>query len=229
MAVRALSVLDLFCCAGGAAMGLHKAGFKVVGVDIEPQKRYPFEFHQADALTFPLDGFDFIWASPPCQGYTAMRHAPGAVGAPKLIPRVRKRLQAAGVPWVIENVEEAGWAMIEPITLCGSMFGLGAQGHRLERHRLFETSFPLSAPSSCNHDERPVIGVYGGHARNRAAKHGGRGTKDVWRGGHAAAASEALGIDWMTLGQMSEAIPPAYAEYIGRAAIEHIQAQRQAA
>lgn len=224
-----MKVLDLFCCAGGAAMGLHRAGFEVVGVDLKPQKRYPFEFHQADALTFPLDGFDFIWASPPCQGYTEMRHAPGALGsAPRLIPQVRERLEASGLPWCIENVEDADWDMRNPATLCGSMFGLGAQGCQLRRHRLFETNFPVVWPA-CAHDERPVIGVYGGHARKRAAKHGGRGTQDVWEGGHRAAASEAMGIDWMTLAEMSEAIPPAYSEFIGRAAIAHIQQERAAA
>ena len=214
--------LDLFCCAGGASMGLHRAGFDVVGVDIVRHKRYPFEFQQADAMTFPLTGFDFIWASPPCQGYTAMRHAPGAKGAPLLIAAVRERLSAWGGPWCIENVEEAAWAMRDPITLCGSMFGLGAQGCRTQRHRLFECSFPIDRPK-CKHDSRPVIGVYGGHSRRRAASAGGRGTKDVWIGGHAAAAKEALGIDWMTLNEMSEAIPPAYAEYIGRAAMQAIK------
>ena len=210
--------LDLFCCAGGASEGLRRAGYKLVGVDIAPKARYPFEFHQADALTFPLDGYDFIWASPPCQGYTVMRYAPGARGAPLLIDAIRERLQGADVPWCIENVEEAAWAMRNPITLCGSMFGLGAQGCRTQRHRLFECSFPVMQPA-CRHDGRPVIGVYGGHARRRAAAAGGRGTRDVWRGGHKAAAAEALGIDWMTLGELSEAIPPVYAEFIGRAAI----------
>ncbi len=219
--------LDLFCCAGGAGMGLHRAGFEVVGVDILDRPRYPFQFHRADALTFPLGGFDFIWASPPCQGYTSMRHAPGAKGAPLLIDEVRARMPAH-VPWVIENVEEARWAMRSPVILCGSMFGLGAQGCRLQRHRLFESNFDIGAPE-CNHDERPVIGVYGGHARKRAAKAGGRGTKDVWEGGHKAAASEALGIDWMTLGEMSEAIPPAYSEFIGRTAMALIEAERIAA
>jgi DNA (cytosine-5)-methyltransferase 1 len=219
-----LRALDLFCCAGGASMGLHRAGFEVVGVDIEEHKRYPFEFHQADALTFPLDGFDFIWASPPCQGYTAMRHAPGAVGAPMLIDDVRARMPK-DTPWVIENVEEARWAMRDPVTLCGSMFGLGAQGCRLQRHRLFENNFGLPQPE-CRHDDRPVVGVYGGHARRRAASAGGRGTRDVWDGGHKAAASEALGIHWMSLEEMSEAIPPAYAEFIGRAAIKHIDIER---
>ena len=223
----ALRALDLFCCAGGAGVGLHRAGFEVVGVDIVARPRYPFEFHQADALTFPLDGFDLIWASPPCQGYTAMRHAPGAKGAPRLIDAVRQRMPA-GIPWIIENVEEARSEMIDPILLCGSMFDLGAQGCRLQRHRLFECSFPVAQPE-CRHDSRPVIGVYGGHARRRAASAGGRGTKDVWEGGHKAAASEAMGMDWATLAELSEAIPPDYAEYLGRAAIEHITAQRMAA
>lgn len=224
MTIRAL---DLFCCAGGASMGIHRAGFEVVGVDINRKDRYPFEFHQADALTFPLDGFDFIWASPPCQGYSSMRHAPGAKGAPLLIDQVRDRMPA-GVAWVIENVEEARWSMRDPILLCGSMFGLGAQGCRTQRHRLFEASFPIEQPD-CAHDERPVIGVYGGHARKRSAKAGGRGTKDEWDGGHKAAASEALGIDWMTLSEMSEAIPPAYSEYLGRAAIKHIVSEQRTA
>jgi DNA (cytosine-5)-methyltransferase 1 len=221
-----LRAIDLFCCAGGASMGLHRAGFEVVGVDIKPQPRYPFEFHQSDALTFPLDGFDFIWASPPCQGYTAMRHAPGAKGAPLLIDHVRDRMPNA--LWVIENVEEAAWALRNPVTLCGSMFGLGAQGCRLQRHRLFESNFAISTPP-CRHDSRPVIGVYGGHARKRSASAGGRGTKDVWDGGHKQAASKALGVDWMTLSELSEAIPPAYSEFIGRAAIAHIEERRAAA
>jgi len=211
--MRKPKAIDLFCCAGGASMGLSRAGFDVVGVDIVRHKRYPFPFIQADALTVDLHDFDFIWASPPCQGYSAMRHAPGALGAPKLIAPVRKRLMASGVPWCIENVEEAKWAMRNPITLCGSMFGLGAQGCRLQRHRLFECNFPIDQPK-CRHGDRPVIGVYGGHARRRAASAGGRGTKDVWIGGHKAAASDAMGIDWMTLDELSEAIPPIYSEFI---------------
>ena len=213
--------LDLFCCAGGAGMGLHRAGFDVVGVDIAPRPRYPFRFVMADALTFPLDGFDFIWASPPCQFATAMRHAPNAKGPdghPNLIPAVRARLQSARTLWCIENVEAAKGHLRNPVTLCGSMFGLGAQGCQLRRHRLFETNFPLPQPE-CQHDGRPVVGVYGGHARKRSAKAGGRGTRDVWEGGHKAAASEAMGMDWATLAEMSEAIPPAYAEFIGRAAL----------
>ena len=213
-----MKALDLFCGAGGASMGLHRAGFDVTGVDIAPQKRYPFRFVQADALTFPLSGFDFIWASPPCQGYTALRHAPGAKGAPLLIEAVRARLIASGAIWCIENVEGATWALRDPITLCGSMFGLGAQGCRLQRHRLVECSFRMAQPS-CRHDGRPIIGVYGAHSRRRAASAGGRGTRDVWIGGHKAAAAQAIGINWMTLAEISEAVPPAFSEYIGRAAI----------
>jgi DNA (cytosine-5)-methyltransferase 1 len=212
--------LDLFCCAGGAGMGLHRAGFDVIGVDILPRRRYPFTFHQGDALTFPLDGFAFVWASPPCQRFTAMKHAPGAKGDahPDLIAPMRERLEAWGGPWVIENVEEARPWLRDPITLCGSMFGLEAQGCQLRRHRLFESNFPIPQPE-CRHDARPVIGVYGGHARKRSARHGGRGTQDVWEGGHKAAAAEAMGMTWATLAEMSEAIPPAYAEHIGRAAL----------
>lgn len=231
--------LDLFCCAGGATKGLQRAGFHVTGVDIKPQPHYCGNaFYCADALTFPLGGFDFIWASPPCQGYSAMRHAPGAIGAAKLIEQVRVRLQDShqtnrNVVWVIENVEQAKSHMLRPVLLCGSMFGLASQGCQLQRHRLFESNmgyfqYPY-VKLECSHDERPVIGVYGGHARKRAASAGGRGTRDVWEGGHKAAASEALGIDWMTLGEMSEAIPPAYAEFIGREAIKHIEEHRVAA
>jgi len=218
---RRPKALDLCCCAGGASMGLYRAGFDVVGVDIEPQPRYPFMFIQADALDVKFQGFDFIWASPPCQAHTAMKHAPGAKGDanPKLIGPLRERLKASGKPWVMENVE--GAPLIAPTTLCGTMFGLGAQGCELRRHRLFESNFLIPYTIPCNHSG-PVIGVYGGHARRRAASAGGRGTKDVWEGGHKAAASEALGIDWMTLAELSEAIPPAYSEYIGRAALASI-------
>lgn len=211
-------LLDLYCCAGGAGMGYARAGFAVTGVDVLRHKRNPHTVIEVDALSLEPEwiaaNFDAVHASPPCQGYTAMRHAPGAKGAPRLIGATRELLQATGLPWVIENVEMAASEMRNPVTLCGTMFGLGAQGHDLHRHRLFETSFQV-APLGCQHTERPVIGVYGGHARNRAAKHGGRGTKDTWEGGHKAAASAALGIDWMSLAELSEAIPPAYTEYLG--------------
>lgn len=209
--------LDLFCCAGGVAKGLVDAGWYVVGVDIDPQPRYPFPFIQADVMNLSFANFGLVWASPPCQGYSDMQHAPAAKEHSRLIDPVRNKLIRAKVPYVIENVEGAAWALRDPVTLCGSMFGLGAQGCQLQRHRLFECSFPVEQPE-CRH-EGPVIGVYGGHARKRAASAGGRGTRDVWKGGHRPAASEAMGIDWMTLAEMSQAIPPAFAEHIGRAAL----------
>ena len=225
-----LRALDLFCCAGGVTKGLQRAGFHVTGVDLVRHKRYCGDaFIEGDALTVDLAGYDFVWASPPCQGYTDLRHAKGAVGAPRLIGAVRERLMDSSAPYCIENVEspDALAELINPFVLCGSMFGLGAQGHQLRRHRLFETSFRVRTPL-CDHDDRPVIGVYGGHARCRSAKHGGRGTKDTWEGGHKAAASEAMGIDWMTLDELSEAIPPVYAEHIGLWARVAIGARRAA-
>lgn len=212
-------LLDLFCKAGGAGRGYQLAGFDVTGVDVVNQPRYGGDrFVKADALAFVAErggDFDAIHASPPCQGYSVMRHAPGAVGAPLLIDAVRDALVATGRPWVIENVEGARQHMHGPVLLCGSMFGLSAQGCQLRRHRLFESS-EVMLQMACLHSDGPVIGVYGGHARKRSARYGGRGTADAWVGGHARAASEALGIDWMTLEEMSEAIPPAYTEWLGR-------------
>jgi len=130
--------LDLFCGAGGAAMGLYRAGFDVVGVDIIPQPNYPFMFFQADALTFPLGNADFIWASPPCQGFTAYKRRKNHVRPREnLIPAVRDRLR--GRTHAIENVP--GAPLENPTMLCGSMFGLDVR-----RHRLFETNFPVNTP-----------------------------------------------------------------------------------
>ena len=225
-----MRLLDLFCCAGGAGMGYARAGFTVVGVDLAPQPRYPFEFVQADVLALDpawIASFDVIHASPPCQGYSDMKHAPGAVGAPLLIPQVRRLLLTSGRPYVIENVEGARYDMVEPVTLCGSMFGLGSEGHELRRHRLFESNRLLVVPP-CDHSGRPIVGVYGGHARQRAAAHGGRTTRDVWAKGHAATMAEAMGIDWMTTAQMSEAIPPAYTEFLGHQLAAYVEGYRYA-
>ncbi len=139
-----LKALDLFCCGGGASAGLVAAGFDVVGVDLEPQPDYPYEFVQGDALAFPTDGFDFVWASPPCQGFTAYKRRKGHVKPrPNLIPATRAKLKASRLPYVIENV--VGAPLDNPIMLCGSSFGLDVR-----RHRLFETSYPV-APPPCDH------------------------------------------------------------------------------
>lgn len=203
--------LDLFCCAGGASMGLHRAGFDVAGVDIEPQPHYPFEFHLADALTFPLDGFDFIWASPPCQGYSHLTPKEAKTGWAKLIPAIRERLVRAGVPYCIENVSGAKRELIDPIMLCGSMFGL-----RTQRHRFFEMPFAVAVPKSCNHSELPLLVTTASKASREKRFKLGMQPKTVKN------APLAYGIDWMDFSGLKEAIPPAYAEHIGRAALAHL-------
>jgi DNA (cytosine-5)-methyltransferase 1 len=199
-------LLDLFCGAGGAAMGYHRAGFDVVGVDIKPQPHYPFEFHQADAMTFPLNGFDAYHGSPPCQSYsvTASLHA---AEYPKLIEPLRERLRMTGLPYVIENVQ--GAPLRNWVRLCGSSFGLGVR-----RHRLFETSWLIMWPPTCAHYLQPepidVTGT-GGPASRPAGQRGGIHRKPR----NLAHAREVMGIDWMTRPELSEAIPPAYSEYVG--------------
>ena len=231
-----LRILDLYCGAGLVADGLKAAGFKVLGVDIEAQPRYPGPFLQHDALTLDerlVRDFDAIWASPPCLRDTAMRHAPGAKGHghPDLITPTRALLRRVGLPYVIENVETAD--LVDPVTLCGSMFDLGAdvagQRYHLKRHRKFETNWRLPQPA-CAH-ARPVIGVYGGHARVRAAKAGGRGTVDFpGVADKTALMREAMGVERpLTGAEVSQGIPPVYAAWVGQQLVAHIQRQRLAA
>jgi DNA (cytosine-5)-methyltransferase 1 len=203
-----LRLLDLFCGAGGAAVGYSRAGFdEIVGVDIKPQPRYPFEFVQADALAYPLDGFDAIHASPPCQRFTAMRTMYNAKEHADLLTPTRERLRGQSAPYVIENVPGSPTA---GLTLCGSMFGLGIRGAQLRRHRLFEVWPQLIMTPACNHHS-PVIGVYGQHGRDRRRSVETFYSVEDGRG--------AMGIDWMTGDELSQAIPPAYTEYVGRALI----------
>jgi len=187
-------LLDLFCGAGGAAMGYHRAGFDVVGVDIAPQPHYPFEFHQADALTWPPDGFDAIHASPPCQHYANVTGWRGSRDDhPDLLPATLDRLAGCGVPWVVENVPEAiPWA---DLMLCGSSFGL-----RVRRHRHFLTGLPIFAlvAPCCHDDSLPFM-----HKGERAY-------------------ADAMGCPWMTNREAREAIPPAYTEWIGAQLLEAV-------
>jgi DNA (cytosine-5)-methyltransferase 1 len=162
--------LDLFAGAGGATRGLKLAGFHVTAVDIDTQPHNPADrFIQADALGLSTDfirGFDFVWASPPCQAHSAMRVLHNAKPHLDLIGPTRELLIAAGVPFAIENV--VGAPLINPIVLCGTMFGLETPcGAELQRHRLVEASFPLLAPTCQHRPGANVIGVYGGHYRNR--------------------------------------------------------------
>lgn len=232
--VRRPKILDLFCCAGGAGMGYDRAGFDVYGVDIDPQPRYPFAFHVGDALAvldllqagfavpfvrkdgnvewLYFEDFAVIHASPPCQAYSSMKHMPDSKEHAELIEPTRDALIALGKPWVIENV--VGAPLIDSVILCGSMFGLGAAGFNLQRHRQFESNIALTAPGVCNHDG-PTIGVYGGHVRCRSSKFWRSTGADFPGMDKKALANEAMGIDWMTMNQLSEAIPPAYTEHVG--------------
>jgi DNA (cytosine-5)-methyltransferase 1 len=202
-------LLDLFCGAGGAAMGYHRAGFEVVGVDIKPQKHYPFEFHQADAMTYPLDGFDVIHASPPCQGYSVANNI-WQHEHPKLIPELRQRLKESGLPYVIENVPGAP---LNGFTLCGLSFGLN-----VKRHRIFETTIPMLVMPCGSHDGDWLL-VFGHTVLERG--HVIRKTpagNDTIRRKHTTTerGREAMGIDWMARDELSEAVPPAYTEFIGK-------------
>jgi len=212
-------LLDLFCGEGGASMGYHMAGFDVVGVDLKPQPRYPFAFVQGDALCPPveLERFDAIHASPPCQAYSRSRfwwNTPK--DHPDLLPETRALLERAGRPWVIENVP--GAPMRADVIVCGSMFGL-----RVRRHRLFEMSPApdLALVPPCDHSI-PAIRVYG-HCgvHNRPDRWGNGSTIAHWRA--------SMGIRWMGVYGLSQAIPPAYTEMIGRLLLRAINARTDAA
>jgi DNA (cytosine-5)-methyltransferase 1 len=215
------TLLDLFCGAGGAAVGYHRAGFDIVGVDNRPQPHYPYEFHQADALEFLTAWgrcFDVIHASPPCQGYTQLGNKDGR--HPKLIEPVRAALHRIGRLSVIENV--VGAPMTDPLMLCGSMFGL-----HVRRHRLFEASPLMLAPGLCRHRRQEIRAYYGkkgwlvwtpGGAKVQAA-----GRPPLLRGSVDQAPAD-MGIDWMTTwDELREAIPPAYTQFIGEQLRIHLE------
>ena len=216
-------LLDLFCGAGGAATGYHRAGFDVIGVDIKPQPHYPFRFIQADALDvlnaapphepwLSSGPFDAIHASPPCQDH--MRSpAPGQQehGTGWMLDATRDHLEATGLPWVIENVP--GAPMRADFKLCGCMFGLP----HLKRERWFETRPALFAlRQSCQHRDG-TMSVTGNRGGSRIEK------RVFGRWPNRADWCAAMGIDWMSMTEMAQAIPPAYTEYIGRALLDHLK------
>lgn len=198
-----MRLLDLFCGAGGASVGYARAGFEVVGVDHMAQPDYPFEFFQADAMTFPLEGFDAIHASPPCPRYSLVSGFQGVASQhPDLVDDCRARLLASGRPYVIENVP--GSPLRKDLTLCGESFGL-----RVFRHRVFEVEGFMALA----HPHRPHV-LRG--AKTNCEK--GPGVARWITGNYAdhEDACEAMGIDWMTSRKaLANAIPPAYTEYIG--------------
>src|SRR5574337_197100 len=211
---RRLRALDLFCGAGGAAKGLQRAGFEVIGVDINPQPRYCGQaFVQEHALSY-LDNcnpalYDFVWASPPCQHYTQMLNhgLTPRTKHPDLIAKTRTLLERYGIPWVIENV--AGAPLNAPVMLCGEMFKL-----RVIRHRFFESCLKLRVPKHPAHDPRGAIRKQGdGGYYYRVYGH--ETGKAEW--------GSAMGIDWMKSPELAQAIPPAYSEYIVRQFLETLR------
>ena len=208
-------LLDLFCGAGGAGMGYHRAGFDVTGVDIKFQKRYPFEFIQADALQYCREHgheYDAIHASPPCQRYSTCTPMPHRDKHPDLIGPTRESLNLTGRPYVIENVENARHLLKNPIRLCGTSFGLN-----IRRHRYFETQpefFELLSP--CDHS-RKIVYISGSAGSATAKFHRFDFT--------VAQRQEAMGTPWMGDVGLDEAIPPAYTEWIGKQLLTFLRAQ----
>ncbi len=200
-------------------MGYHRAGFEVIGVDIDPQPNFPFEFIQADALTLDasfIASFDAVHASPPCQSYSdlAKRNGNGHMW-PRLIDPVRDVLDASGLPYIIENVE--GAPLIDPVVLCGTMF----PELRVIRHRLFESNLELEVP---DHGKHPLVFTH-----DKRKNHYGKLDQDVsfvqvTGGGNCsiANAKAAMGIDWMTKMELNESIPPAYTQYLGEQMMAYV-------
>ena len=219
-------LLDLYCKAGGASMGYHLAGFEVIGVDHEPQKNYPFEFVQADAIEFiKAHGheFDAVHASPPCQRYStaAAKARKRGRSYPDLIAPTREALRATGLPYVMENVEAAARELLDPLRLCGSSFGLDVR-----RHRLFETAGFAWSPPPCDHGwQTPRFRSLNSDKRRRgdlACVVGVHGKLNY--AGEFEVRRRAMGIDWMTNAELTQAIPPAYTRHVGEALMEHLRA-----
>ena len=216
-----VKLLDLFAGAGGCSVGYHRAGFDVVGVDNKPHPDYPYSLFVADAIEFAehwltVGAFDAVHASPPCPRHSTITPAHTRDQHPDLIEPVRELLRDWGGPYVIENVP--GSPLVNPIRLCGSMFGLGVR-----RHRLFESNIPMLQPECEHHTQPQVWGVYGDHG-DLAPVTRPDGTSRGNKARDAAHAREVMGIDWMTeWDDLADAIPPAYTEFIGGQLAAHLE------
>jgi len=190
---------DLFCGAGGAGKGLQLADYEVHGWDIAPMPRYPGCFNLGNALDADLSGFDFVWASPPCQRHTQLRRTVKREYE-CFIAQTREKLQRWGGPYIIENV--VGAPLKNPVMLCGLMFGMP-----LYRHRIFESNQSLITPAHVRH-QTPAS----------KAGHYEKGTIISVAGNCAPImlARAAMGIAWMTRSELAEAIPPAFSHYLAR-------------
>lgn len=197
---------DLYCASGGAAMGIYRAGFEVVGWDTKPQPHYPFTFNLGNALDADLSGFDMVWASPPCQRYTAMQNIrKSANNHADLIEPTRQKLIASGLPWIIENVK--GAPLKTSIMLCGTMFSL-----RLIKHCYFESNVDLAFTlSACDH--RNVYDPWHGKGRSAAEMRLAQDTPWIPIGGGASRKQGRTGC-------LNNAIPPAYSEFLCRQIIK---------
>ncbi len=230
-----MRLLDLFCGEGGASQGWCQAGFEVVGVDTNPARlaRYPFDSHQADAIEFVLEHgrkFDLVHASPTCTGYSRGTAAiPDRVSRyDRLIAATREALVSIGVPYVIENVEDAKRELRSPVMLCGRQFGLAATDDDgtplvMDRHRLFESNLMLMVPPHPKHDRSlQVAGAYGGARRDKhEARH-------VRKGGYVPKSLDVLrallGTPWMSEEGCFLSIPPAYTEWLGGQLLDGLRA-----
>ena len=205
---------DLYCCAGGAAQGLSLAGFDVTGWDLKSGLNYPFERRIGDAMMVDLAGFDFAWASPPCQAHSTLRHRTGK-DYDDLIGETRDKLIQWGGPWIIENV--VGAPLLNPVMLCGSAFCL-----RVRRHRIFESNMPLVG-TQCFHDRQPepidVSGTGGYQHSPRKKKTGGKGRKPKGL----FEAQEVMQMSWASRREISQAIPPAFSWFLGNQAINYLR------
>lgn len=208
-------------------MGYYRAGFDVVGIDNRPQPRYPFDFVQGDALEYCREhghGFDAIHASPPCQAYSVANNIHGRTDHPDMIEGTRRALEAAGRPYVIENVP--GAPLRNAVTVCGLSLGLN-----VKRHRLFESNLLLLG-TPCGKHRGDWLLVFGHTVLERGHVVGvAKGGGPVIRRKHTTTerGREAMGIDWMTRDELSQAIPPAYTEWLGRQLLPVVEANRRKA
>jgi len=213
-----MRLLDGYCGAGGAAMGYHWAGFEVVGVDVAPQPHFPFEFHLGDAIEYIHEHgheFDVIHTSPPCQAYSTVRHLGQARNGEypshaDLILPTRDALLATRKPYIIENVGGARRELHDPIMLCGKEFGL-----KVYRHRWFESNIPLTAPEHIKHGDSTPSAGNGVSPKGFISVCGMGGVRGMKADEIVSYWSMAMGIDWMSRKEMTQAIPPTYTEYIG--------------